>query len=95
MVTKIVQISEIEANTLFNEFAELKQYFDRYEKLIDLPKDKYLTRKEVAKLLSITLVTVHEWTKKNILISYKIANRVYYKQSEINKAFTKVVNPEL
>ncbi len=50
----------------------------------------YLTRQEVAKMLSIDLSTLHNWTKKGKLISYGIGNRVYYKQSEVEDAIVKL-----
>lgn len=47
---------------------------------------EYLTRKEVANLLQITLVTVNDWTRKGILKGYKIGKRVYYKPQEVTAA---------
>jgi excisionase family DNA binding protein len=46
----------------------------------------YLTRKEVAKMLRITLPTLHEWTKMGWLPSYRIGTRVLYKSNEIDAA---------
>jgi excisionase family DNA binding protein len=43
----------------------------------------YLSRKEVSKLLKITLPTLHDWTKLGYLKSYKIGTRVLYKQCEV------------
>jgi len=48
--------------------------------------NKYLSRAEVAKLLKISLPTLHIWTKLKLLQSYKIGNRVLYKQQEIDGA---------
>ncbi|RRQ49812.1 DNA-binding protein [Maribacter algicola] len=42
-----------------------------------------LTREETAELLKISLTTLWHWSKKGILPSYGIGNRVYYKRSEI------------
>ena len=50
---------------------------------------EYITRRDVAKLFKISLVTVHDWTKKSILQAYKIGNKVYYKQSEVQAALVK------
>ena len=50
--------------------------------------NKYLSRIEVAKLLKISLPTLHEWTKLNLLKSYKIGNRVLYKLSEVENALS-------
>lgn len=60
------------------------------EQLDELKKDfkpkeptEYLTRKEVAKILKISLVTVHEWAKNGILKPYKMGNRTYFIRKEI------------
>ena len=52
----------------------------------DLPKEKafgYLTRKEAAALLRISLVTLGELTKEQIIESTKIGNRVLYRSDFI------------
>jgi len=69
------------------------------EKLFDAkfsiyPKEEnnqphYLSRKEVAKLLKITLPTLHDWTKLGRLKAYKIGSRVLYKPSEVQEALEK------
>ncbi len=51
---------------------------------------EYLTRVEVSKMLKIDLSTCHNWTKKQILISYQIGGRVYYKRKEIENAIVKL-----
>jgi len=46
--------------------------------------DEYMTRKEVASLFKVSLVTTYEWDKKGILKPYKIGkNRVRYLRAEI------------
>ena len=50
----------------------------------------YLSRKEVAKLLKITLPTLHDWTKLNYLRAYKIGTRVLYKELEVIETLEKV-----
>lgn len=93
MTKTVLQIESIEANDLINRL-------DRMESAITAlsgsPQQTapeilsgYITRREVAKLFQISLVTVHDWTKKGILQAYKIANRVYYKQSEVESSLTK------
>ena len=59
------------------QLQELKQDFQ--------PKDpdEYLTRKETAKLLKISLVCLHDWCNKGILKPYKMGNRTYFKRKEI------------
>jgi excisionase family DNA binding protein len=52
----------------------------------EVEEQEYLTRKELAKKLSISLPTLHDWVKKNILRAYRIGNRVYFKKSEIDSS---------
>jgi len=52
----------------------------------------YLSRKEVASLLKITLPTLHDWTKMGYLKSYKIGARVLYKESEVVATLEKVLS---
>lgn len=47
----------------------------------------YLTRNEVANLLKIHISSVHNWTKKGILIAYQMGGRVYYRRTDIDEAF--------
>jgi len=63
-----------------SQLQDLKKHFQ--------PKkpNEYLTRNEVAEMLKIDLSSVHNWTKKGILISYQIGGRVYYKRSEVESA---------
>jgi len=59
-----------------------------------LPKDKqkvyYLTRKETAELLGISLVTLHNWTKKGLIKGHRINTRIRYKSSEVENAFVEL-----
>ena len=51
---------------------------------------QYLTRQQVAEMLSISLVTVNDWRKKGILKAYKIGNRVYFKRHEVEAALVEI-----
>lgn len=44
---------------------------------------EFLTRKETAKFLQISLVCLHDWMKKGIVTPYKLGNRTYFKHSQI------------
>ena len=50
----------------------------------------YITRAEVAKLLKITLPTLHDWTKQGWLKAYKIGTRVLYKLDEVQQSVEKL-----
>ncbi len=56
------------------------------------PKEpvELLTREETAKYLKISLTTLWHWSKKGILPSHGIGNRVYYKRSEIKAKIIKL-----
>ena len=47
--------------------------------------DEFLTRKETAQLLKISLVCLHDWCNKGILKPYKVGNRTYFSRKEINE----------
>jgi excisionase family DNA binding protein len=50
----------------------------------------YLTRKQVAKKLHISLPTLNEYTKTGKLKGYRINGRVLYKKDEIDNALTSI-----
>lgn len=52
--------------------------------------EKYLTRKETAQILNVSLPTLNEYTKQNKIIGYRFGVRVLYKQSEIPEALIKM-----
>ncbi|MBL4746867.1 MAG: helix-turn-helix domain-containing protein [Flavobacteriaceae bacterium] len=49
---------------------------------------KLLTRKDTAKLLCISLPTLHDWTKTGIVKAHRIGNRVLFKQDEVWQALS-------
>lgn len=53
---------------------------------------KYLTRNQVAEMLSISLTTLWRYTKIGIVSSYQIGNRVLYDQKEVQFAVIKLNN---
>jgi len=91
MKTNVVQLHNITPEDLKKEILEgvakkleeLKSQLQNKEE-----PSKYLTRKEVSEILGVSLVTIHHWCKKGILKPYYIGNRVRFKNSEIEKAFS-------
>ena len=49
-------------------------------------QNKYYSADKICELLGITKPTLHEWRKRNIIKTYKIGSRVYYRWDEIEKA---------
>jgi flagellar biosynthesis regulator FlaF len=53
-------------------------------------KENLLTREKTAEMLSISLGTLWSWTRKNILVSYRIGNKIMYKQHEVYESLIKI-----
>ena len=85
------QIQGIEAKDLLTRFDKLNNRLDELQQTVK-PQTKtiLLTRKEVAKLLEISLPTLWTWTNKGILTSYRIGNKVRYKENEVLEALQRI-----
>lgn len=70
----------------FEQIVEAKLLAQSGEAVKEITEKKYLSRAEVAKLLKISLPTLRDWTKNEFLQSYKIGNRVLYRQEEVEQA---------
>lgn len=69
-----------------------KRFKDVTTHLQPIAPTVYLTRQEVAKMLSIDLSTVHNMSVKGILQKYQISGRVLYKRNEVENAIVKINN---
>jgi excisionase family DNA binding protein len=49
---------------------------------------EFMTRKETAEKLRITLPTLHSWTKDGLLNCYKLGGRVLYSTEEVYNSLT-------
>lgn len=85
-----VQVQGITAETLLQRFSDLEKKIENLQQPQPETKEKFLTRFEVSQLLGVTLVTVHNWTKSNILKAYRIGNKVRFKEREVLNAFQSV-----
>ena len=65
-------------------FDELKQHLQTKE----IPK--YLTRKQVSKMLSVDISSIHNYTVKGILQSHQIGGRILYLLSEVESSIIKL-----
>ena len=54
------------------------------------PEPVFITRKEAAQLLGISLPTLHFWTKDGKIPAFRIGNRVRYKKSEVIESLNKI-----
>lgn len=73
------QLTETILKGVETQINDLKKNFTPKE------PDDFLTRMEVAKLLKISLTTVHEWANTGTLKAYKVGNRTYFSRKEIEK----------
>jgi excisionase family DNA binding protein len=55
------------------------------------PEDPvFLTRKQTADILGISLPTLHDYTKRGLIPSYGIGTRIRYKKAEVEQSLTQV-----
>lgn len=52
-------------------------------------EDQLLSISEVADFFSVTLVTIHAWSKSGLLKKYRIGSKVYFKKSEMIESLKK------
>ena len=91
--TKITQVHHVNPEEL------TKSISTAVEKILAPLKDSFqpqkptewITRKQVGERLSISLVTVDDWTHRNILTAYRISNKKRYKIHEVENSLTKII----
>lgn len=84
MYTKqIIQIENISIDVLKTEL--LLEFKNVITTLLNEKKevDTLLTRQETANLLNVSLVTLWDWTRKDVVPAYRIGYKVRYKKSEV------------
>lgn len=87
---KSLLIEEFPAEELFQSFTEVKEQIKKLEELIGNKgvNDELLTRTQTCKFLQIDSSTLWHWTNKGKVKAYGIANRRYYKRSELIESLT-------
>jgi len=81
---QVDELKNIISQTVREEILKINSPDSKFE------QEEFLTRNETARILSITLVTLHDWTKKGIIPGYRIATRIRYKKTEIIEALQKI-----
>lgn len=77
--------------------SQFRQLMREENSAINLPEKqpetpKIIKRKDVAKLFSISLVTLTQWVKTGKLIQYSIGSRRYFIESEVHEALQSNLN---
>ena len=78
---------QLRENILKDVRTELKEIVLNFQ-----PKKQteYLTRKEVANILKVSLVTLSDWNKKGVLKPYRLGNLIRYKRAELDQALISI-----
>jgi excisionase family DNA binding protein len=89
---KITQIEGVSAGLIFEAFKCLENRIKALDEKLKPtePQNDYLTRNEVVELLKVSYVTIHDWTNKGFLKSYRLGNKVFYKRAEIDAAMVEI-----
>ena len=92
MENSILQLEKTNANDFKNEIVkDVTTALIGYAETLQNPDNsKLLSRQETADLLSVSLVTLWDWTKKDLVPAYRIGNKVRYKKSEILESLQKM-----
>ena len=67
-----------------------KKYFKDFSNHPEKETLVLLTREEAAKILCVSLPTLHQWTKDGIIPAYRIGGRVLYKLDDLKAALNRV-----
>jgi len=84
-ITQVHNISpeELKQSIINDIRVELQEMSKKFQ---PVRPPEYVTRKEAAKILKVSLVTIHDWNKKRILKPYRLGNLIRYKRTELDKA---------
>jgi len=83
---QFIQTTPKQLSELINEGVKTQLEQLKKELLNQEADDELLTRKEACKFLQIDSSTLWHWSNKGKVKAYGIANRRYYKRSELMKA---------
>lgn len=85
MTKQILQLENVNASDFRSEIVKdvTKALLSYSESQNNPDNEIILTRQETAALLSVSLVTLWDWTNKNILKAYRIGTKVRYKKNEV------------
>jgi len=92
MSNSITQLHNVEPQQFLNPLLELKKQIEDLKIHLQPKKPtEYITRQYVAnEMLHCNLSTVHNLTKKGVLVKYGIGGRILYKRKEVENAIIKL-----
>ncbi len=83
MGNDFILIQGISAETLLQKFDNLESQIKELKQQPQPTTERLITRDETAKLLGVSIVTIHNWVKSNVLIAYRVGNKVRFKENEV------------
>jgi len=92
MSEKITQVHHTSKDELIHNIIRgVENKLNEFERNFQ-PKEPttWLTKKEVSAILSISIVTIDDWSKKGILNPYRIGNRIRFKRIEVENSLTNI-----
>ncbi|UPT69400.1 MAG: helix-turn-helix domain-containing protein [Flavobacterium sp. JAD_PAG50586_2] len=83
---KRLEVDGIGREEFIETINEIKAALDNHLKNFQpQPEERFLTRKEVADMFDVSIVTVSNWSRSGVLLSKGMGNRVYFLMSDIQK----------
>ena len=94
MVIEILQIENTNAVDFKIEIrAEFNEALENHKKTTQINDEETLvSRQEAASLFGVSLVTIWDWQRKNIIFGYRIGNKILFKKSELLNSLKKTNN---
>lgn len=87
-----ILIQGINAETFFNRFTALETAVNNlsHYQNPNTAETTLLTRKEVAQILKVSLVTLHHWSKKGLLTPHRIGNKIRFNKADVLRRFNAI-----
>lgn len=86
-----IQVNDLVSAISNDVFAKLSPLFTATPLPDTSPKtEKYLTRKQVAVLISVSLPTLHKYTISGRIKAYRINRQIRYKECEVLAALAQI-----
>ena len=82
---------ELKLDRLNQDITQLKDHLLLTTEPSPQKQDIYLTRKEAAHRLRVSLVTLTEWVNRSKIKAYKIGGRVLFRENEVEEALARIV----
>ena len=85
MEKKQIHVENMHADELTRTILDgVEQKINAFEQRLNSKEPlEFMDSKQVAKYLSISMVTIHDWSKKGVLKPYRIGHRIRFKREDI------------